>query len=236
MYDASKSIWLNPNIDYLFNSEIIEYDIKDAGFTLIKEYKLLSSNIIKQLELIPKGFDRHKQIGIIQKNNKQLSETLLQKFTEVREWFIKINKLTDNDIISVKKDAIYVIGEVNHTKLNSITFAKKNIYSSYIRFPDNLNLEIYYYDNTLDIKGMNDICANRHRLYMIEFLRKVLDMIENHDRKVKRFIIDFISKYKNKELDDLYYLEFNNTSKEFNPAFNYLKIMIPIIQVIQKEV
>jgi len=236
MYDVNKSIWLNPNIDYLFNNEIIEYDIKDAGFTLIKEYKLLPSDVIKQLELIPKGFDRHKQIGIMQKDNKQLSENLLQKFSEVREWFIKSNKLTDNDIISVKKDAVYVIGEVDNTKLNSITFAKKNVYSSYVRFPDNLNLEIYYYDNTLDIKGMNDICVNRHRLYMMEFLRIVINMIENHDGKVKRYVMNFIEKYKKQELDKLYYLEFNNMSKEFNPAFNYLKIIIPIIQIIQKEI
>jgi len=236
MYDVTKSIWLNPNIDYLFNNEIIEYDIKDAGFSLIKEYQLLPRDVIKELENIPKGFDRHKRIGILQRNNKQLSDNLLQKFAEVREWFIKVNKLTDNDIISVKKDAIYTIGEVNHTKLNSIIFSKKNIYSSYVRFPDNLNLEIYYYDNKLDIKGMNDLCINRHRLFMIDFLRKTLDMIENHESKVKRFIIDFISKYKNKSLEDEYYLEFNNMSKNFDPAFNYLKIIIPLVQIIQKEV
>lgn len=236
LYTPDKSIWLNPNIDFLFNSDIIEYDIQDAGFSLTKEYHLLPNDVIKELESLPKGIKRHKQIGIIQRDNKIFTENLLQKFTEVREWFIKVNNLTDNDIISVKKDAIYTIGEVDNTKLNSIIFRNKNIYSSYIRFPDNLNMEIYYYDNKLDIKGMTESCINRHRLHMIEFLRQTINMIENHDSKVKRFIINFINDYKNQLLDEMYYLEFNNISKEFNPAFNYLKIIIPLVQIIQKEV
>jgi len=236
MYKCTQSIWFNPNIEYLFNNDIIEYDIKDAGFTLIKEYRLLPIDTIKELELIPKGFDRHKRIGILQKNNPQFAQSLLQKFSEARDWFITSNRLTDNDIISVKKDAFFIIGEVNKTKLNSIIYAKKNTYSSYIRFKDNLNLEIYYYDNRLDIKGMNQSCINRHRLYMIDFLRQTIDMIENHDNKVKRFIMNFISQYKNQKLDDLYYLEFNNISKDFNPAFNYLKIIVPLVQIIQKEI
>lgn len=236
LYTPDKSIWLNPNIDFLFNSDIIEYDIQDAGFSLTKEYHLLPNDIIKELESLPKGIKRHKQIGIIQRDNKIFTENLLQKFTEVRKWFIKVNNLTDNDIISVKKDAIYTIGEVDNTKLNSIIFRNKNIYSSYIRFPDNLNMEIYYYDNKLDIKGMTESCINRHRLHMIEFLRQTINMIENHDGKVKRFIINFINDYKNQSLDEMYYLEFNNISKEFNPEFNYLKIIIPLVQIIQKEV
>ena len=33
--------FINPNIVYTFNKEIIEYDLKEAGFSLTKEYNLL---------------------------------------------------------------------------------------------------------------------------------------------------------------------------------------------------
>ena len=42
-----RSIYLNRDIDYLFNSEIIEYDIQEAGFNIIKYFKLLSESEIE---------------------------------------------------------------------------------------------------------------------------------------------------------------------------------------------
>ena len=39
-YHPSKTTWLNPNIEYLFNEEIIEYDIHDAGFSIIQRVAL----------------------------------------------------------------------------------------------------------------------------------------------------------------------------------------------------
>ena len=41
IYNPSQTTWLNPNIEYLFGDEIIDYDMKDAGFNLIKQYRLL---------------------------------------------------------------------------------------------------------------------------------------------------------------------------------------------------
>ena len=61
-YNPSKSTWLNPNIEYLFNDDIIEYDIHDAGFSLIQQYQLLPPEKIKELERIPKGIQRHIQV------------------------------------------------------------------------------------------------------------------------------------------------------------------------------
>ena len=49
-YNPSKTTWFNPDIEYLFNNEIIEYDMKDAGFNIIKQFKLLPDIKIKELE------------------------------------------------------------------------------------------------------------------------------------------------------------------------------------------
>ena len=50
----SSKLWkndsfINQNIPYLFNQEIIEYDMKEAGFSLTKEFQLLDKKIIEKL-------------------------------------------------------------------------------------------------------------------------------------------------------------------------------------------
>lgn len=236
MYSPSKSTWLNPNLEYLFDAEIIEYDMRDAGYSLVKEYQLLPREEMIKLEALGKGETRHIAIGVLQRDNKEFSKTLSQKFADIRAIFISANGITDDRIISVKKDAIYTIGVCKKVKFGGIIFASKNTYSSYIRFPSLQNLEIYYSDGKIDIKGMGESAENRHRLYMIEFIRKVIRMIESKDRQTKRFLMRFIDQYKTRELDEGYYLEFNNLSRDINPVFNYQNVLIPLVQIVMKEI
>ena len=49
-----KDSFINDNIPYLFNANIIEYDMKDAGFSLTREYKLLSDSMIEKLDKMDK--------------------------------------------------------------------------------------------------------------------------------------------------------------------------------------
>lgn len=234
-YNPSKSTWLNPNIEYLFNDEITEYDIQDAGFSLIKQYRLLPDSKIRELSLLNKGFERHKAIGILQRDDKELSKRLSEKFSEVRTVFISANKIDDNDIISVKKDAIYTIGTQNRLKFGNVIFIPKNRYTSYIRFADIQNLEIYYSERGIDVKGIGENGINRHRLYMMEFLRNIISLIEINSPRAKRYISEFIKKYKTGKIDQEYYLEFNNISRNLNPLFNFQKIIVPIVSIIIKE-
>lgn len=234
-YDPSKTTWLNPNIQYLFNDEIIEYDMRDAGFSLIKQYHLLPSEKISELEKMGKGVERHIAVGKLQRDDKEFSKRLLNKFAEVRTIFISANNIDDNNIISVKKDAIFTIGHCNRLKFGNVEFTAKNFYTSYMRFPEINNMEIYYSKNNMDIKGMGDHAINRHRLYMFEFIRSIIGMIENNNPRAKRMIVSFINEYKSQELDEEYYVEFNNMSKDINPIFNYKNIIIPLIDIILKE-
>ena len=235
-YNPSKSTWLNPNIEYLFNDDIIEYDIHDAGFSLIQQYQLLPPEKIKELERIPRGIQRHIQVGVLQRDDKEFSKRLTDKFTEVRALFMMMNQLKDDSIISVKKDAIYTIGKVKRTTFGKVKFMEKNHYSSYIRFPDISNLELYYGENGIDVKGMGDAAVNRHRLYMLEFLRKTIKSIEQQDSSVKRKFMRFFNQYKFDELDEEFYIEFNNVSRDQNKLFNYANLLIPLLKIIMREV
>lgn len=237
MYDYKKSTWLNPNIEYLFNADIVEYDMKDGGFSLIKQFNLLPNDKIGELERIDKGITRHIEIGKLQRDDKEFSKALNDKFAEVRKIFIMMNGIVDNDIISVKKDAIFTTKHCRYVNFGKVHFANKHHYTSYIRFPNINNIEIYYGDNNIDIKGMSDLAVNSHRLYLIEFLKRVIDMIENKDARLKRYLYNFISNYKfNKLESETFYLEFNNKSRDYDVLFNYKNLLIPIIQIVQREV
>lgn len=232
-YNPKKSVWLNPDIEYIFGDEIIEYDIRDAGFNLIRQYKLLPEEKIKELLYMEK-MERHITIGKIQGADKDFSDVLMNKFAEIRSIFINTNKIRDNDIISVKKDALFIIGEQQRTKFGMVEFRDKNRYSSYIRFPNIRDLEIYYGEDNFDIKGMGDSAISRHRLYMIEFLRNIISMLENNDIRIKRYLKKFIDNYKFHNLDEEYYLEFNSKSTDINYLFNYQNIILPITQIVIK--
>lgn len=234
LYDPKKQIWYNPNIEYIFNTEIIEYDIQNAGINIIKTFNLLSLNQIQDLMKLDK-LECHIQIGKLQRNDKEFSKTLLEKFAEIREKFISANSLNEQNILSVKKDAIYTIKSCDKLKFGKIEFVEKNIYSSYIRFPENSNIEIYYSSNKIDIKGIGEIGLNIHRLYLLMFLKKIISLIESKDNSIKRYFINFIDKYKQLELDEGYYIKFNNMSKDYDPVYNYQKLLIPLTQIILKE-
>lgn len=236
MYNPSKQVWLNPNIEYLFDQEIIEYDMQDAGFSLIQQFNLLPDEKIKELTKLGKGLTRHIEIGKLQGSDPNFSKALSNKFADLRTIFIQMNKLTDDDILSVKKDAIFTIGKCSKTKFGSIQFVPKNVYTSYIRFPNINNLEIYYSADQIDVKGISDSVINRHRLYMLDFIRTMISMIEIKDKRVKRYIMKFIDDYKFNNLDDGYYLEFNNKSKDINPLFNFKEVIIKFLQIILKEI
>jgi hypothetical protein len=64
----------------------------------------------------------------------------------------------------------------------------------------------------------------------------MIGLIESNDKKAKRLLIEFIDKYKSDQLDTEYYYEFNNMSKNFNKAFNFKNIIVPLTQIVLKEV
>ena len=233
-YVPEKTTWFNDNIEYLFNEDIFEYDMSDAGMSLIKEFKLLPQSKIEELSKLDKE-KRHIAVGCLQRDDGSFSSSLLNKFAEIRKIFMQTNSLQDNEIISVKKDAFFVTRKCNRVNFGKIKFNIKNEYSSYIRFPRNKNIEMYYH-NEIDIKGLGQLAINRHRIYWIYFIRQYISKMETKDPSIKRFMKRFISDYKNGNLDEEYYIEFNNLSKDYNPLYNLQNLLVPLTQIVLKEI
>lgn len=207
-----RSLWLNKNIDFLFGMDIVEYDMHSAGLSLIKEFKLLPEEDIQVLDKMDKK-SKNVKIGLYQKD-KKFAKKLLECFVEARKRFITSNKLTEENVLSVKKDAIFVIDTpINNTDFGEIHFSRKNSYTSYLRL-NRLEFYINTSTNIIDIKGLGqgeelEKVHELHDDYMLKFIMKFTKLRENMaDKKVMtNYISNFCKKYRERKLPIGFYRE-----------------------------
>lgn len=199
------------NVPFLFNREIIEYDMKDAGFSLTKEYELLPIKMIHQLEKMKKDY-RKIQIGKIQRKDSTYRNQLKEAFVHARQMFFEANDLTNQDVLSIKKDAIFTTRRCKIKKIGKyIHFRPKNVYTSYIQLPK--RLEIYYNRDNLSVKGLNDKVLELHKDYMLHFISEFCRrMEESSNENVLIFMRNFITDYKFRKLPVGYYRTFDHNS------------------------
>lgn len=200
----------------LTNKTIIEYDMKSANTSLAREFKLLPEDKISEIEALGKQ-SRVVAIGKLMRDDKEFADKLKASFMEARRLFFEENELEDDEVITIKRDAIFVTRYVEHMEIGEhILFRPKNQYTSFIHLKP---FEIYYSSDGLDIKGMDDEIYKRyHKDYFGDFLSGVIRRLETSSKKeTLRYIRSVFDSYKWLELDPGYYREFSNTSQ-----FRYL--------------
>lgn len=209
----TKDNWSNSNIMYTFNRQIIEYDMKSAGLNLIREFQLLPPEIIGKLEAIKDKDVRNKKIGLLERTDKVLVENKKQAFVQARRQFIEQNKLERDDIIDIKKDAIFTLKSCPAQKFgNYIEFRPKNLYSSFMRVGKR-KMELFYAGDRIDVKGISDELVPLHTDGMLKFFHTFFRMMETSERSsTMRFIRGTIDNYKKRDLPLAYYRQFNNKS------------------------
>lgn len=248
-----RHFYLNKDILQKVNEEIIEYDMKSAGLSIIKSGKLLDDRMISLLEILPKD-QRSIKIGNLQKRNKDLTQSLNDGFEHYRKLFIESNNIKNEDIISIKKDAIFTTKRCNKLEFDYIQFSDKNVYTSYYYFPGSTQIELYYNKSKLDVKGINNDKVKLHKNYMCSFFSRYAYMNELSTKSnVIKFIKDFSYLYKTRQLDKNYYREFNVNSTfrlfqqitnmdvgvesidgidvdNIDIVYNYFSFIVPIIE------
>lgn len=249
-----KDTYLNKSSDLLTNKTIIEYDLKSANTSLCREYKLLPDDQIDKIEKKRKK-DRVRTIGKIQRKDKKFKEGLKVAFVDIRKRFFEANDIHDEDILAIKKDAIFCLKRCDNTHFGHCEFISKNEYSSYMY----LNRLEFYYDgrnNFIDVKGIDDEVLMRHEDFMLKFFKTLFRHLESSDDiTVMKFYKRFVDKYKRLQLEVGYYREFNQesvikladseetyTDEVFIPYehkhehlsidYNFFNILIPILQII----
>lgn len=207
-----KDLYINKNIPYLFKKIIREYDMSEAGFNMLRENKILDNETINDLLKHTKK-ERHIMIGKMESNDSKLKEIKKELFKEYRKKFFRENDLSENDVISIKKDAIFVIRECDCLKYGEyVKFVPKSTYTSYIRLND--RYEFYYSTSKLDVKGIRDDLLGFHNDYMLDFIKSFFYKMEvDTPENVISYTKRFIDKYKHKDLPIEYYRELNSLSE-----------------------
>lgn len=217
-----RTSWTDKSIDLLVH-DIVEYDMRDGGLSIIKEEKLLPQYMIGQFDRMKKGLDRNAAIGKLKHNPKyaDIPKQQNELFRKYRMMFGELNELKDEDILSVKKDAIFSKKFCYNLKIgNFIEFAEKHVYQAYlaikVKNPNGYkNLEFYWSeDGHIDVKGINDkIIDKYHKDYTLKVIWKVIRHLTFFDTEgAIKYLIGFMTDYKRLKLDTQYYRTFNDDS------------------------
>ena len=168
------------NISYLTNIFIYEYDISKANINVLHSKGVIDKNTYYYL-YNSERMARQKYVGMLCKD-KTINNILKQGILEAKQMLFSTNDICDNDILSIKNDAVFVINKkLINTTFGLINFIMKNIYTSFYKLE---NLEVYYYYNNItreeniDIKGISDDKLKYHEGYFLEILKDILYSIQ----------------------------------------------------------
>ena len=247
------------NVDFIIG-DIYEYDMRRAGLSIIKEKGLLPEEEIKKLESMDKH-DSDVAIGKMERSNKELREKKKEGFKEYRLMFGEMNDLTDDNIISVKKDAIFCTKYCSETKIgNHIEFREKNQYHAFLRLPGKgePNKELYWnsYTGDIDVKGIGDDLVSLHKDYLLKSISMVIRKLSSYDNAgALNTLVRLMNDYKFRRLPAGYYREFNANSKfrqiiadrellidaedmsgyyleTMRIEYNYLNVLVPLFDLV----
>lgn len=203
-----KLTWFNDKIQYLFHSNIVEYDMRAMSVSISEKYNLLDDETIKILKLLPKD-QRTRKMGLIQRDDKEFSKQLISCELETRRKFLEINGLDETNVLSLHSDAcIFNSKKKVINNIDGIEFKHENTWTSYIKYK---NIEMFYENGVIVYKGIPKDMLNQHTLGIHKYLCNVFDKLENYDPSVLDFIYKFQSKYLQDKLPEYYYIPFGKT-------------------------
>jgi len=216
----------NPYIDYVRNKYIYEYDMKDAGFSIIKENKLLKEKKISYISNLNKK-EKNVYIGNILKYQQDISKIISENFKKIRRIFLESNNLEEGNIISIKKDAIFTDKICRKLVLtNNIEFRLKNRYTSFYKFN---KLEIYFSNDLISIKGASKKFSMENDL--IRYLKLILKLLERNEKTILyKKLIELKEKYIFGELDIESYREIESGSFKLDFNINKQNIYLEEIE------
>lgn len=212
-----KDSYINPDYKFILSGMIREYDITKANVNILLSMGAITPEQADYYINLPSQ-DRKVQMGYLQRDNETIKNALKEGFVKYRQLFFEHNQIEDHQVLSIKKDAIYLIDKIaTNTSFDSVTFIPKNVYNSYYRFG---HYEFLYYMDQirdveiLDIKGVSKSAIPLHENYFIDFLKFIFysAMTESLETVINAMSV-FIDDYKNLRLDSGYYRELNSNSQ-----------------------
>jgi hypothetical protein len=245
---AEKTNYLNKEIVYLKNTTISEYDIRSAGFTVIKFKKLLPEEEILELEKMDKE-KRNVWIGKRMLSYPKISESIINTLADVRKDFVVLNEIYEDNVLSIKKDALFLIKKTPTVlKIDMFEFRQKNVFTSYCYVN---NKEFYYSsrNDSFEIKGLSEESKVLQEKYLLKDIKKIMSMSEKlTNDQMFTFLKQYRSKYLNRQLDRESYRDIDTGKYSINGYFmdtvseddlkdvdisqNYINYLVPLFKAL----
>lgn len=236
----------NKDYPFIHNNEVIEWDIKSANTSLMSYYNLQPDKIIHKLAEMVKS-QREIAVGKLMRKDKEFAKALEESFNKIVQEFMDANDLVWDDIVSIKKDAVFVKNHAIHkSDFGAVHFIPKNQYKHVLILP---KYEIYISDEKTDVKGIPNDKLALHENGALNFIKTTMAS-SNNFIQMQKFFKEYVTAYKSKELEFDAYREFNPDSlfriggefpmlsdsmieddMEFlDISYNYINVIIPTIQ------
>lgn len=235
--DFSKNIFYLTQ-DRLSIGRIVEYDIKSANISILRQYNKISNEYYVFLSRLPK-IEREKEIGIRIRNDSDLYETIKNGIAQAKYQFLKENNINLNQVVRVANDAVFINStkDLKYTKFGLIEFKQKSINSIFCVLDRALHLLFNSFNDQLniDIIGIRPEYRSLHS-HFITFIGNLFYFLEKgYTEDALIFLQEFYIQYVRKELPIEYYRELNHMSKyrilnsyfcisDFNEDINILDI------------
>lgn len=222
---SSKHNYTNKEIKYIKNGVITEYDMKNGGPSILKHKKLITDEEYDYLMSLDK-LTCNIEVGNWLKDNKEVSIELMNGFREAREELFEKNDIQDDEVLSIKKDAVFLINKtLEKEQLNpDYLFRKKNQYTTYI----NLNNKEFYYNifnDKFDIKGFSDKVLEKQNDHLFKFIKDIIKKdSDNLKDEVFLDLLEFKNSFIKKELPKEYYYDVVIGGYLFTYQKNYLQL------------
>ena len=138
----------------IIRNSICEFDIKNAGITILYEKGILT----KKEYLYYINLDKDTRViktGLLLKDNPKYYDIQMAGFREYMDKFILANKIKKYSVYEIAKDALWIIGrQPKLLKFDNIEFVKKREFTSFFKFR-----KVIFYVNSrtdiIDIRGSN---------------------------------------------------------------------------------
>ena len=215
-----KSLNYKTQFKYFVNSFIREYDLSKANINALLYTKRIS-NKEHDHYLVMDRQERETKIGLWIKKDPSVYKSIQQGIIEAKRRLVFANNIEDFDIISVKNDAMFIVGkDLVYTAFPPFEFKVKNTYTVYLQVAD---LEIYYGDtvdpingfvNTnIDVKGISDDMLTLHQDGMLDLICNLCYKIQREDIKdTMKWMSQIYEAFINRSLPKVYYRNFDSFS------------------------
>lgn len=235
------NVVVNKNIEFISNVPITEFDIKDAGFTILSKAKLLPNTLEERIKSVSKK-QKNIIIGKFLRDNKDINKYLMDSFIRLRQNFVEANNIMPEEILCIKKDAIYLIRKFPYVlNIDEVEFVRKSEFSTYFY----ANRKEFYYSSKMKklvVKGFSN--SDFQFFKDIETILKLSEKLEKKD--LLMFVRDYRDRYLNFELPiDTYrnvdsgrfdygnfeLTEINSDFKDdIDISYNYITYLLPLIK------